>query len=961
MASMSLWLRLKPCGPVVDKAAAERVRSVLEPAAVLAGWEAELKTIWPALAPVFAASSYLGGLVRRDPGGLRDILAHDPDEGLSSLLEQTAVAGGLLPGEAGPRLRRLKARLHLLTALCDRGGRWDLDAVTGALTRFADAALGAALASCVLAEVEAGRTTLARGEVLPGYFYVAMGKQGAFELNYSSDIDYSAFYDPAVLPLADGVEPRGFAVRLTQAVSQLMQTRTSDGYVFRVDLRLRPDPLSTPIAVTVDAALDYYQTVGQNWERAAFIKARACAGDLAAANAFLAELQPFIWRRHLDFAAIEDIHSIKRQIHVHKVDDRLDPRGADLKLGHGGIREVEFFVQTQQLIHGGRDPGLRGRRTVDTLAALAAAGHISLETADALTRSYGTLRALEHRAQMVADEQTHRLPEDDTARRRIAALAGYKTLAPFDAAVGKLLALVNRLYGELFADDEDLSSRFGSLVFTGVEDDPETLRTLKRMGFSQAKHVSETIRAWHHGRIAATRSEHGRELFTRLAPRLLDAVAQSGAPDAAFARFSVFFAGLSAGVQVQSLFLAQPSLLQLVVNVLAFAPNLATTLAKRPAALDSLLDRLFFAPLAASEIEASVRAACAQADGFEAAMDAARRAYREQTFRIGVQLIGATAQAAQAGPAFTAVADGCLRALAPTALAENARLGGAFEGHVAVLAFGKYGSGEMTATSDLDLVVVYGGHVEGASSAGKGWWAETFWGRFTQRLVAALSTPTGEGGLYEVDLKLRPFGADGAVAVSITALADYYAKDAETWEFLALTRARVAWTSDEAFGLEVARLIEATLRAPRDRATIAADTRAMRKLITQEKPAKGDWDLKLVSGGLVDIEFVAQFLQLVSAEAGGPLILHTGEALSALAGLAGQGDLAALAAAWTLQQDLAQLLKIALPDSEDPSGEPAGFLALLAKAGGAANFTALKSKLRGARQAARVAFDAVLK
>ena len=960
MAGMSLWQRLKPCGPVADLAAAQRTRAVLLPVAQEAGWEEVLKGAWLALAPVFGASGYLAGLARRSPEDLRAILTNTPDARLAVLVAQAEAAGGLPPAEAGAVLRRAKARTHLLTALCDLGGVWDLDQVTGALARFADTSLQAALASVVQAEVEAGHLLLGPGLVAPGYFCVAMGKHGAHELNYSSDIDYSVFYEPRLLDLADGVEPHEFAVRLTQQVAQLLQDRTSEGYVFRVDLRLRPDPSSTPVAVTVDAALDYYQTVGQNWERAAFIKARICAGDFTAGEAFLAEMQPFIWRRNLDVAAIEDIHSIKRQIHVHKVAESLDPRGADLKLGQGGIREVEFYVQTQQLILGGRDTTLRSRRTLDGLAALTAAGHVAPDAAAELADGYRSLRGLEHRAQMIADQQTHKLPVNDDERRRIAALAGYERLGNFDRDVGKLLTRVNRRYGELFAEDEDLSSRFGSLVFTGVEDDPETLATLKRMGFSHPAQVAESIRAWHHGKIAATRSARGRELFTKLAPRVLDAAQASGAPDAAFERFSTFFAGLAAGVQVQSLFLAQPKLLQLVVDVLAYAPNLAATLAKQPAALDAMLDRRFFGPLAPQEIEASILAACAAADGFEAVMDTVRRARREQAFRIGVQLIGGSAHAVEAGPAFTAIADGCLKALAPAALAENTRVGGAFAGDVAILALGKFGSAEMTGSSDLDLVVVYGGHTEGAASAGKGWWAETFWGRFTQRLVAALSSPTAQGGLYEVDLKLRPFGSDGAVAVSLKALADYYAKDAETWELLALTRARVAWTTSEAFGAEVAALVATVLKAPRDRAAIAADTRAMRRLMDKERPPKGLWDLKLSPGGLVDIEFAAQFLQIVSAEVGGPLVRHTGEALAACAGLADEADLATLRDAWILQQDLSQVLKVALPESADPSGEPAGFRQLLARVAHVRDFRSLTARLKTARVQARKAYAAVL-
>jgi glutamate-ammonia-ligase adenylyltransferase len=685
--------RLEPCGPIVDVRAAEQAREVLAEAAQGGGWLDVLDEAWPALEPVFAASSYLAGLARRRPDQLKAILEGEAKATLKAILDGAAALQSQAEDAAAVSagLRRLKAELHLLTALCDLGGVWGLDEVTGALSDFADAAVRTALRAAAAQEVQRGRLAAVgdgegeRGPV-PGLFVVAMGKHGARELNYSSDIDISLFYEPERLLLAEGAEAEKTMVRLSQALGSLLQNRTPEGYVFRVDLRLRPDPSSTPAAVTVAAALEYYETVGQNWERAAFIKARAAAGDMLEAAAFLDEMQAFVWRRNLDFAAIADIHSIKRQIHVHKVDDRLTAPGANLKLGHGGIREIEFYVQTQQLILGGRNPALRCIRTVDALKALAAAGHIAPETAAELTEAYAELRALEHRVQMLHDEQTHKLPENDAERRKVAALYGARSLKAFDAEVEALLKRVNARYGELFPEEESLSSSFGSLVFTGVEDDPETLLTLKRMGFSNPRQVSETIRAWHHGRIGATRTERGRELFTRLAPRLLEALQATGIADAAFLRFSDFFSGLSSGVQLQSMFLAQPGLFHLVVEILAFAPELARTLARNPAAIDAMLDRGFYDGLDKADLDALARG-CAEAmaeQGFEAAMDAVRRSYREQAFRIGVQVLSGAASAADAGPAFAGLADTCIRALAAAALAETTRIGGAFPGEVAV-------------------------------------------------------------------------------------------------------------------------------------------------------------------------------------------------------------------------------------------------------------------------------------
>ena len=964
-------LRLKPCGPVADPAAAERAREDLAPAARRDGWSGGLDQAWTALAPVFGASPYLASLARGRPERLRAILETAPEDRLAIILKESNAAGDLAPEAGGARLRELKAELHLLTALADLGGVWDLDQVTGALTRFADAAVDAALRLAAREMVEKGRllavSPSALGGPVPGLFVIAMGKHGGFELNYSSDIDISIFYEPTALRVAEGVEPRTFAVQLTQALARLLQERTAHGYVFRVDLRLRPDPAATPVAAPVEAALEYYESVGQNWERAAFIKARACAGDMPRARAFLKELEPFVWRRNLDFAAIADIHSIKRQIHVHKDlpeggGERLLAAGADLKLGAGGIREIEFYVQTQQLILGGRDPSLRSNRTLDALRALAAAGQVKPQAAAELTAAYEKLRALEHRIQMISDEQTHRLPRGDAERARVAALWGYAGVDRFDKAVEAVLSTVNRRYGELFAEAEPLASRFGSLVFTGVEDDPETLATLKRMGFSNPSQVSATIRAWHHGRINATRTARGRELFTRLAPRLLDAAQATGAPDAAFNRFVDFFAGLSSGVGVQSLFLAQPELFGLMVRVLAFAPELARTLARKPAVLDALFDPAFFAPLR-PEDAAPLQAAAEEAPDFESAMDAVRRLHREQAFRVGVQVMSATAKAEDAGRAFAGMADACIRGLAPAALAEVERIGGAFPGEVAVVALGKCGSREMSARSDLDLMTLYRPSAPAAASAIKEWSAETFYTRFTQRLVAALSAPTAEGGLYTVDLQLRPSGTAGPVAVSLAAFEGYYERAAETWEFLALTRARVVWASSAGFAKTAGAAIETVLRRPRNAKKTARDVLDMRALMERERPPKGAWDLKLSPGGLVDIEFSAQHLQIVNAGKGGPLEPNTAAALTALRakGLARGGDVEALLAAWRLQQDLTQLLKVALAEDADPAAEPEPFRRMLARAGGEDSFKALEKRLAERRSKARKAFVSVVK
>jgi [glutamine synthetase] adenylyltransferase / [glutamine synthetase]-adenylyl-L-tyrosine phosphorylase len=954
--SQLLCKSLKPAGPVTNIAAADRLHETLIQAADADGWRETLDAAWPVLAPVAGSSPYLAGLMRRRPAHLGRLLEQDPAASLTRILRDTDALDAEPEAVRAP-LRVLKADLHLLTALADLGGVWDLDQVTDALSKFADAACRAALRAVAAEQRARGRLVSPPGDPrgpIPGLFGLAMGKHGANELNYSSDIDISLFFEPRLMGLAlrEGEEMQDFANRVGKGIATLLTERTADGYVFRVDLRLRPDPSSTPPVVAGPMALAYYESVGQNWERAAFIKARPVLGDMRAAGRFLKAMIPFIWRRSLDYAAVLDIQSIKKQIHVHKTGEGLQAAGANLKLGRGGIREIEFYAQTQQLILGGRDPALRKQRTLEALKALADAGHVPHAVAEELSAAYVELRGLEHRVQMLDDEQTHRLPEDRERRAAVAALAGAGAgshdLAAFDAHVEALLARVNARYGELFEGGEDLDSSYGSLVFTGVENDPETLETLRRMGFSEAPSVADTIRSWHHGRIPATRTARGRELFTRLAPRLLEALARSGAPDEAFRRFAVFFSGLAAGVQVQALFLNQPKLFEMVLGVMAFAPRLARTLGRQPAALDGVLDARFLADLSAETgLTEQILREAGETEDFEGAMNAVRRLHREQMFRIGIHALTGRAGPEAAGRAYAALADAAMLTLSPAALAETERLGGAFPGAVAVVALGKAGSREMTAGSDLDLMTLYEAPPE-AVSAIKGWTADVFYARFTQRLIAALSAHTAEGGLYEVDMRLRPTGSKGPVSVRLKAFDAYYAKEAETWEFMVLTRARVVWASDARFSAQVSAAIEAALRRPRPGVDVAADIRKMRALMDRERRPHGFWDLKLSPGGQVDAEFAAQFRQLQAAAIGEPLTLSTLEALH---------DDPVLAEAWRVQQRLAHLLAAPFEGRVDPENEPCVFQLRLAEAAGAPDFDTLKTELTDLRARARKAFE----
>lgn len=861
---------------------------------------------------------YLRHLMERRPDLLEGAEADWAERLLREALGQ-AHAIALEPPpieEAMAVLRRAKDAVHLATALADLARDWPLMRVTGAITDFADAALRAALAVAARESEQRGDITLAAFDgddgPVPGLLLIAMGKMGAGELNYSSDIDFSVFFDSELLRTTNAREPRVAAVRLVAPLVRALEEVTADGYVFRTDLRLRPDPGSTPVAVSVASAEHYYQNLGQNWERAAFIKARAAAGDRTCGRGFLASLEPFIWRKHLDFAAVEDVHSIKRQIlSAHKSAELSEPV-FDVKLGRGGIRDIELFAQTQQLILGGRNRKLRAQGTLAALDALVDAGAIAASARDALHEAYVFFREVEHRIQMLEDAQTHHVPRDAEVRARVAALAGFDSLGAFDSALIERRKIVSDIDHQLFGRGESLADPMGSLIFTGVEDHPETLKTIEKLGFKRPDYVSQTIRGWHHGRIRAMRSERARELLTRLTPRLLRALAAAGDPDQAFARFETFFSGLIAGVQVLSLLEARPSFLDLLARILTLAPRLADALARRPALLDALIEPRFAIPLAQDEPGALARQLqerLSDAESFEAKLNAARRFQREEAFRIGVQVLDNVANAQDAGAAYADLAEACVRAMADAALGEVERMYGPQPGAFVVLALGKFGGRELAEGSDLDVMLVYEASTEepgGKLTSGE------FYARLTQRLISALSAPTEEGALYEIDTKLRPSGSKGPVAVRLSSFERYYAEEAWTWELQALTRLR-AVAGDDALAARVTAIAHDTLARPRDPEKVRADVANMRGLMERERAGRSVWDLKLAPGGFVDIEFIAQALQLIYASAHREvLVANTGEALDRLkeAGVLAADAHGDLTEAWRLWSDLQQILRI---------------------------------------------------
>jgi [glutamine synthetase] adenylyltransferase / [glutamine synthetase]-adenylyl-L-tyrosine phosphorylase len=891
------------------------------------------------------ASPYLRQLLQEQPGYA--------SETLETILHETIAAEALPLAELGSALRGLKSRFALLTALHDLSNRWSLDEVTSAITQFADAAIS----TCVNALLRDAKVS----PVKCGYVVLAMGKHGARELNYSSDVDLIVLYDADTSNRPPDVEVAKFFVRLTQRLVSLLQEQTPEGYVFRTDLRLRPDPRATQIAISIQSAEQYYLTLGQNWERAAFIKARPIAGDIALGEAFLKTLQPYIWRKYLDFAAIADVQSLIRQIHAVKGHGEIAVEGHNLKLGRGGIREIEFFVQTQQLIAGGRNAKLRGRRTCDMLDALAEAGWITADIARDLKIAYTKLRTWEHRAQMQKDEQTHSIPAGE-AFAVFAQFCGFMDPDMFQADVRTTLETVRNHSSRLFERSSTLGGDAGALVFTGGEDDPETLETLQRLGFAQASEMSATIRGWHFGRYAATKDKRAREALTELMPKLLTALANSGDADRAFRDFDSFLKGQPAGVQLFALFKSNPGLLDLLAQILGTAPRLAEGLSRQPRILEAVLDPTFFGPLPLRESLLHMAQALVPEDlPLDEAMDRMRVFGREQKFRVGVRVLSETVSAEQAGQGFADVADTVLQMLLQSVTSDIARSHGTIEsGRVAVLAMGKLGGQDMTAGSDLDLVVIYDHAADCTASSGPRPFAPSqYYTKLTQRLVTAVSAATAEGELYDVDMRLRPSGSKGPVAASRASFSAYQNENAWTWEKLALTRARPV-AGDASLCHQLSSVITSVLTAERDEASTRADVVSMRGLMLREHKPGSPWDIKRARGGLVEVEFIAQFLQLVHAHKH-PACLDTNtlEALVKLrhSGVLDAGTAQDLLDATRLYQRLTQLLRLCVDGEFDPSSAPKGLNRAVSLAAGTPDVRGAEDLLRQTEARVATLFD----
>jgi len=874
-----------------------------------------------ALERIAEHSPFLGGLVDRNPA----LVAAVAEDGLDA-----AIASSIAAVESGdvPRMLRLQRQaVSLATGLADLAGIASLEQVVGHLSAFADHALDLAVRTAILERTP---------DVEPrGYAALALGKHGSRELNYSSDIDPILIFDPETLPVRPREDPAEAAVRIARRVVEILQMRDEHGFVFRVDLRLRPSPEASPLALPVGAALSYYESAALPWERAAFIRARAAAGDIALGQYFLDAIRPFIWRRTLDFGAVQEIRHISRRIRDHYAQGQALGPGYDLKRGRGGIREVEFFAQIHQLIHGGREPQLRAPATLDALAALSQSGRIGSDEAAMMAEAYRTYRTVEHRLQMVNDQQTHRLPKQPDALDGVARLHG---LVGGDALVEMLrphVEAVGRTYDSLDADNRER-----------LPADPATLEAaLAAAGFADAPAARQRIDALRDGKSRSLRTPAAQEALESMLPTLITALGKAPLPQEALNRFEDLVAGLPSAINLFRLLEARPALARTLIDVLSHAPALSQALGRRPALIDGLIDATALQPPPAVKSLVSEFAAGERTDRYEQLLDLVRQRVGERRFALGVQLIEGVADPLDVAQGYARVAEAAFNVLCRATIAAFEEQHGSVPGgELLVVALGRLGGGALTHASDLDLIYLFTGDFIADSDGRRPLGATAYFNRLAQRVSAAMSVPTASGPLYEIDTRLRPSGTQGPLAVSTESFARYQRESAWTWEHMALTRARPIFGSDAARA-EVNAIIVDTLARPRDADTLVADAAKMRGEIARHKPPKGAFDVKLIDGGLVDAEFTVHLLQLRHGTGFDPGLR------TAMRQLAEQGLMdPAVIAAYELLTRMLVTLRLVSPGSDEP---PEASRTLVARACGERDWDSLVKAYERSRELVR--------
>lgn len=850
-----------------------------------------MSNVAKAIARAQAYSPFLAGLIDRNADLMPLIRAGDFDHALATALARSA-------DSVGTALRKQRQGVALVTAIADLSDVWDLTRVTHILSDFADHALDQAIAAAIEERVP--------GAPNQGFAVIALGKHGGRELNYSSDIDPIFLFDPKTLPHRERDDVAEAAVRYGRRVIELLSALDGDGYVFRVDMRLRPSPEVSPIVLPVEAAIGYYESSALAWEQAAFIRSRVSSGDRALGEYFLNAIVPFIWRKSLDFGQLKNITAMTAQIRDHYAKGQKMGLGFDLKRGHGGIRECEFFAQAHQLIHGGRDPALRVPDTRAALTALAAAGPISAQEAETLSSAYTQLRIFEHRLQMHSDRQTHEIPANRDTADAVARLHGLTDADAFIAAIAPITAVVAAIYDRMVDAGGSEGPR---LADEGLPLEEQ----LTDLGYADPFAVMQRLARWRSGKIRAIRSPSARDAFEAVLPAIMAALAQAPDSDRAIARFDNMIEAMPSAINVFRLLEARPGLVQLVADILSYAPTLADDLGRQSRYLDALIDTsAMHLPGDVSALQDAMQRRIGNAD-YQSTLDIVRDYVGEKRFALGVQLIEGRSDALAIAQAYAHLAEASLETLTTATLAEFEKAHGKIPGgELIILALGRLGGEALTHASDLDIILLFSGDHLAESDGPRSLGATQYFNRLAQRVIAAMSVATASGALYEIDTRLRPSGADGLLCASVKSFDQYQRQNAWTWEHMALTRARVLFGSAGARG-QVTKIIRDVLHTKRDIAKLRHDIATMRKDMAAHKPPKGALDVKLLPGGLVDMEFIIHALQLETHDGMRPQLGPAIDALVAAGHL--QAD---FATAFALMARLLVMVRLIAPDCAAP-------------------------------------------
>jgi glutamate-ammonia-ligase adenylyltransferase len=831
------------------------------------------------LSRVWAASPFVAQNCAREPQLLEELASSgalndptSPAPRVKEALKDVADERGLLT-----RLRQVRRREMTRIAWRDLAGWADLAETLRDLSDLADTLAQGALTHLAKWHAERhGTARNAKGQ--PQQLVVlGLGKLGAKELNFSSDIDLIFTYPEA--GQSDGERPlenEEYFLRLAQKLTKALDENTSDGFVFRVDLRLRPFGEAGPVALSFDAMETYYQSHGREWERYAFIKARPIAGDLKAGDKLLQELRPFVYRRYLDYGAFESLRDMKALL-----TQEVGRRGLsdNIKLGPGGIREIEFIGQMFQLIRGGREPQLRERGIVPVLTYLGSKNYLDPKDAEALLKAYDFLRRVENRLQEAGDQQVHDLPEDEVARTRLVFTMGYADWAAFRAALDAERAEVHRVFESVVVAPKAVQEETQSNV--AWADDTEAEAKLKELGYQDPKEAARVLHSLREGAMRE-QGERSRRLFLALLPRLVTAACevkvQGSTPDEVLKRLARVIEAIAKRSAYLALLTENPTALRQLARLAAESVWLMDMVVRSPILLDELIDPRIFKEFPSQDsLHAELEGMLAgiAPDDLEMQMDALRQFQQSAVVHAAAADLAGNAPLMKVSDFLTWTAEQVIRKALQIAwrqlvtrhgrpqCIEHGRLRDA---RFAVVAYGKLGGWELGYGSDLDLVFLHDSRSgEQQTNGPKVLDNIEFFTRLAQRVINILSIPTTSGVLYQVDTRLRPSGTSGLIVSSIDGFALYQEQQAWTWEHQALLRARPV-AGDKEVADMFRSIRRSVLSRERDKGKLREDIATMRARMREEQKRVGeDFDIKLDAGGLTDIEFMVQYAVLAHA------------------------------------------------------------------------------------------------